>query len=129
MSLAVKGSTSLAVQTFSGPQVKLSSKSTTLVVKRPTSLEGIQRSIPYLQPHMVLGTFVTARICEFFVERLCSGLLSISFSVSPPPIPYFSSFHGFITMLLACDGGSTLGYGDLPAMGAVFYLGAGWPRW
>ena len=128
MSLAVKGSTSLAVQTFSGPQVKPSSKSTTLVVKRPTSLEGIQRSIPYLQPHMVLGTFVTARICEFFVERLCSGLSSVSFSVFPPSHPLFPSFQGFISMFLACNGGSTLGYGDLPAMGALFYLGAGWPR-
>ena len=31
----------------------------------------------------------TARICEFFVERLCSGLWSGSFSVFPPPIPIF----------------------------------------
>ena len=78
---------------------------------------------------MVRGTFVTARICEFFVERLCSGLWGVSFSVFPPPIPYFSSFHGFISMTLACNGGSTLGCGDLPAMGAVFYLEASWPRW
>jgi len=25
--------------------------------------------------------------------------------------------------------GSRLGCGDLPTMGAVFYLGAGWPQW
>ena len=25
--------------------------------------------------------------------------------------------------------GSWLGCGDLPAMGAVFYLGADWPQW
>ena len=72
----------------------------------------------------------TARICEFFVKRLCSGLWSGSFSVFPPPShPYFSSFHCFISVTGAWNGGSWLGCGDLPAMGAVFYLGAGWPRW
>jgi len=29
----------------------------------------------------------------------------------------------------AWNGGSWLACGDLPAMGAVFYLGAGWPQW
>ena len=29
----------------------------------------------------------------------------------------------------AWDGGSWLGCGDLSAMGAVLYLGAGWPQW
>ena len=29
----------------------------------------------------------------------------------------------------AWNGGSWLGCGDLPAMGAVVYLGAGWPQW
>ena len=67
---------------------------------------------------------------EFFVERLCSGLWSGSFSVlPPPPIPYFSSFHCFISVTGAWNGGSWLGCGDLPAMGAVFYQGAGWPQW
>ena len=70
-----------------------------------------------------------ARICEFFVERLCSGLWSGSFSVFPPSHPYFSSFHCFISVTGAWNGGSWLGCGDLPAMGAVFYLGAGWPQW
>ena len=71
----------------------------------------------------------TARICKFFVERLCSGLWSGSFSVFPPSHPYFSSFHCFISVTGAWNGGSWLGCGDLPAMGAVFYLGAGWPQW
>ena len=61
---------------------------------------------------------------------LCSGLWSGCFKVfPPPPIPYFSSFHCFVSVTVACNGGSWLGCGDLPAMGAVFYLGAGWPRW
>jgi len=73
--------------------------------------------------------FYTARICEFFVEHLCSGLWSSSFSVFPPPISYFSSFHSFISVTGAQNGGSWLGCGDLPPVGAVFYLGAGWPQW
>ena len=71
----------------------------------------------------------TARICEFFAQHLCSGLWSSFFSVFPPPIPYFSSLHCFISVIGAWNGGSWLGCGDLPAMGAVFYLGAGWPQW
>ena len=47
---------------------------------------------------------------------------------SPPPIPIFSSFHCFISVTGAWNGGSWLGCGDLPAMGAVFYLGAGWTQ-
>ena len=70
----------------------------------------------------------TDRVCEFFVERLCSGLWSGSFSVFPPSHPYFSSFHCLISVTGAWNGGSWLGCGDLPAMGAVFYLGAGWPQ-
>ena len=71
----------------------------------------------------------TARICEFFIERLCSGLWSSSFSVFPPSHPYFSSFHCFISVTGAWNGGSWLGCEDLLAIGAVFYLGAGWPQW
>ena len=71
----------------------------------------------------------TASICEFFVERLRSGLWSGSFSVSPPsPIPIFF-FHCFISVTAAWNRGSWLGCGDLPATGTVFYLGAGWPQW
>jgi len=52
------------------------------------------------------------------------------FSVFPPPIPYFSSFHCFISVTAcAWNGGSWLCWGDLPAIGTVFYLGAGWPPW
>ncbi|CAH3022608.1 unnamed protein product [Porites evermanni] len=38
----------------------------------------------------VVVALYTARICEFFIEHLCSGLWSGSFSVfPPPPIPIF----------------------------------------
>ena len=48
----------------------------------------------------------------------------------PPPLPLFFSFHWLLSVLTgAWNGGSWLGCGDLPAMGAVFYLGAGWPQW
>ena len=33
----------------------------------------------------------------------------------------------YFEQLIPC--GSWLGCGDLPAVGAVFYLGAGWPQW
>ena len=74
-------------------------------------------------------TLYTARICEFLVKCLCSGLWSGSFSTLPPYHPCFSSFHCFISVTGAWNGGSWLGCRDLPAMGAVFYLGAGWPKW
>ena len=51
---------------------------------------------------------------------------AVHLASSPHPIPYFSSFHCFISDTGAWNGGSWLGHGDLPAMGAVFYLGAGW---
>ena len=57
---------------------------------------------------------------------VCGGVVLASF---PPSHPYVSSFHCFISVTGACNGGSWLGCGDLPAMGAVYYLGAGWPQW
>jgi len=53
-------------------------------------------------------------------------------SPPPPSIPYFfpfSPFHCFISVMGAWNGGSWLGCGNLPATGAVFYQGAGWPQW
>ena len=75
------------------------------------------------------------------VALYTAGSLSSSLSVcaavcgssSPPPpsspIPYFSSFHCFISEMGAWNGGSWLRCWDLLAMGAVFYLGDGWPQW
>ena len=79
---------------------------------------------------MVRGCFVHCQdlwvlrwvFVQWSVERLLQSL-------PPPPIPYFSSFHCFVSVTVAWNGGSCLGCGDLPAMGAVFYLGAGWPWW
>ena len=50
----------------------------------------------------------------------------------PVPLPHPPSFfppliHSVLTD--AWNGDSWLGCGDLPAMGAVYYLGAGWPQW
>ena len=41
----------------------------------------------------------------------------------PPTLPSLSP----LPLIHQCD--RWLGCGDLPAMGAVFYLGAGWPQW
>ena len=56
----------------------------------------------------------------------CSG----SFSVFPPSHPlFFLPSTVFISVTGAWNRGSWLGCEDLPAMEAVFYLGAGWPHW
>ena len=75
------------------------------------------------------GNPIQPRIFEFFIERLCTGLWSGCFSISPHPTSYVFSFHCFISVMGAWNGGSWLTCGDLPATGAVFYLGAGWPQW
>ena len=67
-------------------------------------------------------------VCGFFIERLCSGLWSSSFSIFSPSHPLFF-FLPLFHQTGAWNGGSWLGCGDLPSMGAVFYLGAGWPQW
>ena len=45
-----------------------------------------------------------------------------------PSFPLRSGMHQ-LGVGMAWNGGSWLGCGDLPTMGAVFYLGAGWPQW
>ena len=58
-----------------------------------------------------------------------SGNGLFAFRAPPPPSLSFS-LHWLLSVLTgAWNGGSWLGCGDLPAMGAVFYLGAGWPQW
>ena len=72
---------------------------------------------------MVCGSFVV-------LHQVCSGLWSGSFGVFfPSSHPLFFSLPLFIGVTGAWNGGSWLGCRDLPAMGAVFYLGAGWPQW
>ena len=67
-----------------------------LAGKQSTGLAGIQRAIPFNLRSSV----------EFFIERLCIGLWSGCFSIFPPPIPYVSSFHCFIGVMGAWNGGS-----------------------
>ena len=57
------------------------------------------------------------------------GFLATVVHVPPPHPPSFfpSLIHSLLTEVW--NGGSWLGCGDLPAMGAVFYLGAGCPQW
>ena len=45
---------------------------------------------------------------------------------TPPPVFFLPLIQS--VLMGAWNGGSWLGCGDLPAMGAVFYLGAGWPQ-
>ena len=78
-SLAVKWFISLAVKRFTSLAVKWF---TSVAVKRFTSV-AVKR--PMCRLTWCVVALNTARICEFFIERLCSGLWSGSFSV-------FSSF-------------------------------------
>jgi len=69
----------------------------------------------------------TATIGEFFIEHavVCGA---VHLASSTPPVPYFFS----LPLFHQCDGCLEWGLmagGDLPAMGAVFHLGAGWPQW
>ena len=91
MSLVVKRFTSLAVKWFMSLAVK---QSTGLAVRQSTSLaeqaSSGQSHKCRLTWHM--EALYSARIFEFFVERLCSCLWSGSFSVFPPSHPLFF-FH------------------------------------
>ena len=104
-------------------------QSTSLAVKQLMSLAASSGQSHKFRLTWYVVALYTARICKFFVKHLCSGLWSSSFSVFPPSHPYFSSFQCFISVTGAWNWGSWLGCRDLPAMGAVFYLGAGWPQW
>ena len=76
---------------------------------------------------MVRGSFVH---CSYrgVCHQACSGAVHLASSFPSHPF-IFSPFHCFISVTGAWNGGSWLGCGDLTAMGAVFYLGAGWPQW
>ena len=74
---------------------------------------------------------VNGVICNRTLFFLIQKMTVDIFSIFPlPPIPYFSSFHCFISVTGAWNGDSWLGSGDLSAMGEVFYPGlAGYPRY
>ena len=84
-------------------------------------------SIPWVQAHMVRGSFVHCSDWSSVRHQACSG--AVHLASSPLPSLNFSPFHCFISVTGAWNGGSWLGCGDLPAIGVVFYLGVGWPQW
>ena len=87
-SLAVKRSTSLAVKRSMSLAVK---RFMSLAVKRPTSLAATSSQSHKCSLTWYMVALYTAIICEFFVERLCSGLWSSSFSVFPPLEVFFGA--------------------------------------
>ena len=128
MSLAVKRSMSLLVKTFmslaNGPQAQRSPSP-----RAQWASSGQSRKCRLTQYMVAL---YTARIFEFFVKRLCSGLWSSCFSIFPtPPISYFSPFHCFISVTGAWNIMGAHGWvaGICQPCGQHFYLGAGRPQW
>ena len=70
--------------------------------------------------HMV--ALYMSRICEFFIERLCSGVWSGSFSVFPPT----PSLFFFLPLFHQCDG--CLEWGLMAGLqGFICQPGASWP--
>ena len=110
-----------------------------------------QRSRVQEQAHMVCGSCVSACFSRFVSSSSSHCWFSQSqhvwFSSSSRFLGAATDFQQrfvrvlpshppsfFLPLILsvltgAWNGGSWLGCGDLPAMGAVFYLGAGWPQW
>ena len=88
MNLVVKGFTSLAVKRSMSLAVK---RFMSLAVKRPTSLAATSSQSHKCSLTWYMVALYTAMICEFFVERLCSGLWSSSFSVFPPLEVFFGA--------------------------------------
>ena len=72
----------------------------------------------------------TARICEFFVEHLCSGLWSGFISHLPLlTSPIF--LPSTVSSVWQVPGMGAHGWvaGICQPWGQFFYLGAGWPQW
>ena len=115
-----------------------------LTAKSLADVSG-QRSTSRVQAHMERLSFVSACFIEqpfgaysrlFLVFIPSGGILLPSsavferfgvvfFSLPPPTLP--SMIQSVLTG--AWNGGSWLGCGDLPAMGIIFYLGAGSQQW
>jgi len=67
------------------------------------------------------GTFFESSSAAVVLQFFCTGC----FKRSPPATSSIFSVADLISLTGAWNGGSWLGCRDLPAMGAVFYLGAG----
>ena len=76
-----------------------------------------------------LNAFGVSSSSCFFGAGDLNEFLAMVACVSPshPPSSFLSLIHSVLTG--AWNGGSWLGCKGLPAMGAVFYLEAGWPPW
>ena len=142
ISLAVKQFTSVAVKRFASLAVKWSTslavhKLSRQAAHKPSSQAAHQSGGLSAVNPISAGSHCQWQLCTWLESASSSssvcevdcGAVHLASSPPPPPIPIFSSFHCFISVTGARNGGSWLGCGDLPAMGAVFYLGAGWPQW
>ena len=81
-----------------------------------------------LRTKLAVCVFKELALLGFWVKRFGALLATVVRILPPHPSSFFPPL--ILSVLTGTwNGGSWLGCGDLPAMGAVFYLGAGWPQW
>ena len=120
-SLAVKWSTSLAVHKLRGQVIhKLSGQAAHELSRHPAFNPISAGSHGVQQLCALLGSASSSSS----VYTVVCGVVHLASSSPPSPINFYS-FHCFISVTGAWNGGSWLGCGDLPAMGSVF-LSRGW---
>ena len=102
-------------------QVDKWERTLSLILEVTEMILTVQRQWMYLEVCYLQLTVLSITVLSFFlIQKMTIDI----FSIFPlPPIPYFSSFHCFISVTGAWNGGSWLGCGDLSAMGEVFYPG------
>ena len=108
-------------------QVDKWERTLSLILEVTEMILTVQRQWMYLEVCYLQLTVLSVTVLSFFSSRKWP---LTSLASSPlPPIPYFSSFHCFISVTGAWTSGSWLGCGDLSAMGEVFYLGLAGQKW
>ena len=110
-------------------QVDKWERTLSLILEVTEMILTVQRQWMYLEVCYLQWTVLSVNVLSSFFLMLRKWQLTSLASSPRPPIPYFSSSHCLISVTGAWNGGSWLGCGNLPAMWAIFYLGAGWPQW
>ena len=85
-----------------------------------------QQRFVFFKQHALLVTFGSPQAVAFWEQQRS---FSNGLSTFPTPPSLFFPSTDYISADGCLEWGLMAGLWDLPAMGAVFYLGAGWPPW